>query len=205
MKKFFTSLALIAVMVTGGAANAATIEIDADGTLEINVFANIIESFRITISADDLTLAGAAPTALGIIDLNGGLAGYDALKSVAAAACRDDSNLPPVFANPASVQCGVIGGLTSASDSLLEFDVALDVKAEISGTALVDLAVAMSGLSQADAVFSGQVLSFASSAAVTVDGMSDQDTDVLNWHGEAALNGGPGYDDTIIVTVTKQP
>ena len=204
MKKMFTSLALIAVLA-GGAAQAATIERDSDGTLEINVFANIIESFRITISADDLALAGAAPSSLGIIDLNGGLAGFDALKSIAALGCKDDLNAAPVYLDPASVQCAVTPGpLSTASDSKLEFDVALDVKAEISGTAKIDLAVAMLGVSQAEALFSASVPQFASSAGAAVVGMEDQDVDVLNWHGEAALNGGPGYDDTIIVTVTKQ-
>lgn len=204
MKKFFSSLALVVALSAASSAFAGTIERDSDGNLEINVFANIIESFRISISGADLQEAGAAPTALGFIDLNGTLAGYDALQSIAApAGCKDDLGVAPTFAG--TTACAVVvGPLMSASDSKLVFDLSLAVKAEISGTAKVDLAASMLGISQADAVFSAQTVQFQTALSSSIVGMEDQDTDTLVWHGEAALNGGPGYDDTIVVSVLKQ-
>ena len=204
MKKFFSSLALIVALGAAGSASAATIERDSDGDLEINVFANIIESFRVTITDEDLEEVGAAPTAQGFINFNGGLDGYDALKSIAAGECRDDLDASPTFNGSAA--CAVdVGATSTASDSKLLLSASMDVKVEVSGTALIDLSVAMLGVSQLEEVFSASAPEFVAAAGTSIVGMQDQDTDILRWHGEAALNGGPGYDDTIVVSVTKQP
>lgn len=130
MKKFFSSLALVVALSAASSAFAGTIERDSNGNLEINVFANIIESFRISISGADLAEAGAAPTSVGLLNLNGGLVGYDALKSLTApAGCKDDAGVSPTFAGTTACSV-VVGPLSSASDSKLVFDLSLAVKAE---------------------------------------------------------------------------
>lgn len=201
MKKLLTVVAVVAALMVGLKANAETIERDSDGDLTINVFANIIESFRVTIDNDDMIAAGS-PSADGILDLNAGMNGYDALKSVAAGVCRDENDVSPVFAD-AGNSCALTGGLTSASDTALDFNVDLRVKVELSGPGSIDLSAAMSGATNADRTFDGNTLEFASSTSSSVIGLVDQDTDTLHWNGQAPLNDGPGYDDTIVVTVTK--
>lgn len=199
MKNLLKVLAAMALVVGAVSAHAETIERDSDGDLTINVFANIQESFRVTISNADMLAAGS-PSADGILDLNGGLSGFDALKSLADNLCEDSTQAAPTYAGATSCSVNNQG---SASNSSLQFSVDLDVAVEISGPGSIDLSAAMSGVTNGDEVFANSALSFASNSSTSVTGLGDQATDTLTWTGDAALNGGPSYDDTIVVTVTK--
>lgn len=200
MKKI-TVLAALALVFSLNS-NAATIERSDAGDLTINVFANIIESFRVTIENNDIVLAGVAPVADGLLDLNGGLAGFDGLKSVTSGTtCRDDNDAPPVYAD-ARTSCSVTAVGGSASLSKLVFMVDMGVKVELSGPGDIDLLASFGGTS-GDEEFANETITFVTAAGLSSDGMVDQDTDTLRFYGEAPLSGGPSYDETIIVSVTK--
>ena len=191
---------MAATLVAGQNAKAATIERSADGNLTINVFASIIESFRVTIENADIVLAGVAPASDGLLDLNGGMAGFDGLKSVAASVCKDDLDAAPAYLDALKTKCAVINNGNS-SNSSLKFDVDFAVKVELSGPGSVDLTVTMQGTA-ADSAFANTSILFDASSA-SLSGLVDQASHVLNFHGEAPFAGGPNYDDTIVVSVTK--
>jgi hypothetical protein len=199
MKKFLTSLMVVAALAVGATAHADTIERDSDGNLTINMFASLIESFRVAISSDDLVAGGPSD---GIIDLNGGLLGFDALASIGAAGCVDDTSTAPTYAGATS--CALGGAGTSASDSHLAFSVSMDVLVEISGPGTVSLAATLQGAGVGLTSFTASSVQFDGAASASVTNMEDQDTEVLSWDGQAPLNAGPDFDETIVVAVTKQ-
>jgi hypothetical protein len=199
MKKFMVLAALL--MVFGMNAKAETIERSDEGDLTINVFANIIESFKVTITNDDIQLAGPAPVADGLLDLNGGMAGFDGLKSVESGLCQDDQGASPAYVDTARTLCAVQNN-GNASNSNLKFDVDLAVKVELSGPGSVDLAASFAG-TNGDEAFQNETILFASNNSGSVTGLADQAEDTLHFYGEAAFSGGPSYDDTIVVSVTK--
>jgi hypothetical protein len=198
MKKLVLSLMMVAAFAVGHSAKAETIEISDDGDLTINVFADIIESFRVTISHADMDLAATAPSAQGLLDLNGGLLGFDGLKSLAAGECRDDLDAAPVYTGATTCE---IDNQGNASNSSLVFDVTFDVAVELSGPGSVDLDVAMGG-GQTSATFENMSILFDGTSA-SLPGLVDSAAHTLEFHGEAPFAGGPNYDDNIVVTVTK--
>jgi hypothetical protein len=199
MKKFLTSLMVVVALAVGATAHADTIERDSDGNLTINMFASLIESFRVAISSADLVGTGSD----GIIDLNGGLLGYDALQSILGGSCTDDAGIGPTYLGATS--CVLVGDMATASGSALRFTVLLDVLVEISGPGTVSLAASLQGPGAGLASFTNIIFfGFQSAGGPNLTGLQDQDTDVLEWQAESPLNGGPDYDETIIVAVTKQ-
>jgi hypothetical protein len=196
MKKFTVLAALILAFSMN--AKAETIEISDDGDLTINVFADIIESFRVTISHADMDLSAAAPSAQGLLDLNGGLLGFDGLKSLVAGECRDDLDASPTYTG--ATTCAIENN-GNASNSSLVFDVTFDVAVELSGPGSVDLAVVMGG-GQTGTTFENMSILFDGTAA-SLPGLVDGAAHTLEFHGEAPFTGGPNYDDNIVVTVTK--
>ena len=199
MKKFFNSLALVAALLVGANVQAAVLESEDDSIdIEINVFAELEQSYKVLVENDDISGSGA----VGLISLNGSAGPFNALNSIAGAACKDGADVTATYAD-AGTTCSVdVGPLSSSADSKLQFSVDMDVKVEISGPGTIDLDASMLGVSQGDEVFASPVLTFTSSSSASVVGLEDQDTDNLNWSADAPLNGGPLYDDTIIVDLT---
>lgn len=203
MKKITVLTAMLLALSMN--AKAATVERNSAGNLTINVFANIIESFRVSIENGDIVLAGPAPAADGLLDLNGGLAGFDGLKSVAASACKDDADVAPTYLDSAKTHCSVILGAApaNASNSKLHFDVDLAVKVELSGPGNIDLAASLGGTQGDEAFAASSVMFQGTTPSASVLGLIDQDTKTLKFVGDAPFAGGPSYDDTIVVAVTK--
>lgn len=229
MKKKMLVMGMMLALLSTNVFSAKIETEDEADALKLNVYAEIEQTFRVSIDENGLDNALEAVTSYEGNYFLGGQADvkFSYVLSKAADGCRLTTDVAPAAINSV---CTLAGAKTSAANTVLDFKVKLPMHVEIGGAGNVDLAVTsadsglyasgfsapgavagathavgsldgaggLAGLAETPTIADGHI----SGIPATITGLQDQDAPVLVWHGQAAFNAGPTFEDVVEVVVT---
>lgn len=229
MKKKMLVMGMMLALLSMNAFSAKIETEDEADALKLNVFAEIEQTFRVSIDENGLDDALESVSSYEGNYFLGGEADvkFSYVLSKAANGCRLTTDAAPTAVNSV---CTLAGDKLTAATTVLDFKVKLPMHVEIGGPGSVDLAVSsadsglyasgfsapgpvngsthdvgaldgaggLAGLAETAVIANGHI----SSIPDTLAAQEDQDSPILVWHGQAAFNAGPTFEDVVEVVVT---